>query len=108
LAALHKAEQPPPPPPAGTPASTELPGEVPPRIITREGFVRRAYNVQAPTDFELGDIKTGEAIDFLQPAANQNFKMYLGTRITVTGAEVMDRRWPRTPILKVQTVDLMP
>ncbi len=107
IAALHKAETPPPQPP-GAPPSTILPGEVPPRIVTREGFVHRAYNIQAPADFELHDIKSGEVIDFLQPQGNQNMKMYIGTRITVTGAEVMDSRWPRTPILQVQSVDLMP
>jgi uncharacterized protein YgiM (DUF1202 family) len=111
IAALRKAMEPPAPTvAAAAPATppTILPGEVPPRIVTREGFVHRAYNIQAPADYELHDIKTGDVIDFLQPQSGQNFKMYIGTRITVTGAEVMDTRWPRTPILQVQSVDLMP
>jgi hypothetical protein len=108
LAALHQAMQPPALTLAAATAPNVLPGEVPPRIVTREGFVHRAYNIQAPADYELHDIKTGDIIDYLQPQASQNFKMYLGTRITVTGAEVMDSHWPRTPILQIQAVDLMP
>jgi len=108
LAALHQAMQPPAPTVAAATASSVLPGEVPPRIVTREGFVHRAYNIQAPADYELHDIKTGDLIDYLQPQSTANFRIYVGTRIHVTGAESMDSRWPRTPILQVQTVDLMP
>ena len=78
------------------------------RIVTREGFVRRAYNIQAPTDFELHDIQNGTLIDYLQPKKGQNFKIFVGTHITVTGPEAMDSRWPRTPVLQVQSADLIP
>ncbi len=117
LAALRKAmEQPTPtvaavttPAVATAPSAPSAPAaDVPPRVVTREGFVHKAYNIQAPADYELHDIKTGEIMDYLQPAPQQNFKIYLGTRISVVGAEVMDPRWPRTPVLKVQTVDLLP
>jgi hypothetical protein len=47
-------------------------------------------------------------IEYLQPPASQNFKIYVGTRVSVTGPEVIDPRWPRTPVLQVQTADLMP
>jgi hypothetical protein len=94
------------PVPAPEPPATNEP--VTPRIITREGFVRRAYNIQAPTDFELRDIQSGSLIDYLQPKPGQNFKIFVGTRVTVTGPEGMDPRWKRTPVLEVQTVDLMP
>jgi hypothetical protein len=79
-----------------------------PRVVTREGFVRRAYNIQSPTDFELHDIQTGTLIDYLQPKAGQNFKIFIGTRVTVTGPEGMVAQWTRTPVLQVQSVDLMP
>jgi hypothetical protein len=79
-----------------------------PRIVTREGFVHKAYNIQSPADYELHDIKSGALIEYLQPQAQQNFKIYVGTRVTVTGPEVIDQRWPRTPVLQVQSVDLMP
>jgi hypothetical protein len=101
LEALHHAEAAPVPPPAATEPVT-------PRIVTREGFVRRAYNIQAPADFELHDIQSGTLIDYLLPKKGQNFKIFVGTHITVTGPEGVDPRWPRTPVLQVQTVDLIP
>jgi hypothetical protein len=117
LEALHRAtaaEAAAAPVPAPTPAPEAAPtpsasGEpLRPRVVTREGFVRRAYNIQAPTDFELHDVQSGKLIDYLQPKPGQNFKIFVGTRITVTGPEGMDPRWTRTPVLQVQSVDLMP
>jgi uncharacterized protein YgiM (DUF1202 family) len=118
LAALRHAIATEPPAPAPAPAPTPAPAPAPatpaavepavPRIVTREGFVHRAYNIQSPTDYELHDIKTGALIEYLQPQGQPNFKIYVGTRVTVTGPEAMDKRWPRTPVLKVQSVDLMP
>ncbi|HEV7927376.1 MAG TPA: SH3 domain-containing protein [Verrucomicrobiae bacterium] len=94
---------------AGTATSTSNSIEPPkPRVVTREGFVRRAYNIQAPADFELHDIQSGMIIDYLQPKPGQNFKVFLGTRVTVTGPEGLDVRWTRTPVLQVQSVDLLP
>jgi uncharacterized protein YgiM (DUF1202 family) len=117
LDALHRATPteaaagaaPAPTPAAGilpTPAMADEPAK--PRVVTREGFVRRAYNIQSPTDFELHDIQTGSLIEYLQPKPGQNFKIFLGTRVTVTGPEGMYPRWTRTPVLQVQSVDLMP
>jgi hypothetical protein len=97
-----------PPAPAATPAASAANEPLGPRIVTREGFVRRAYNIQSPTDFELHDIQSGKLIDYLQPKPGQNFKIFIGTRVTVTGPEGMDPRWTRTPVLQVQSVDLMP
>jgi uncharacterized protein YgiM (DUF1202 family) len=79
-----------------------------PRIVTREGFVRRTYNVQTPTIFELRDIQSGKLMDFLDPKTGVDFKIFVGTRVIVKGPEGVDARWPRTPVLTVQTVDLMP
>jgi len=109
LGALRQAEhQPEPSVAAATAAPAQPAASEPPRIVTREGFVHRAYNIQAPADYELRDVKTGGVIDFLQPPVNMNFKIYVGTRITVTGAEGLAPRWPRTPVLQVQSVDLIP
>ncbi len=51
--------------------------------------MHRAYNIQAPADYELHDIQSGALIDYLQPQPGQNFKIYVGTRVTVTGPEGM-------------------
>ncbi len=61
---------------AATPEPVAPSEPVTPRVVTREGFVRRAYNIQAPTDFELHDIQSGTLIDYLQPQAGQKFKIF--------------------------------
>jgi hypothetical protein len=104
-----------PPPTAQTETAQELTAlqqasvqPPPPRIVTREGFVHKSHNIQSPTDYELHDITSGAITEYLQPQGQQNFKIYVGTRVSVTGPEVIDQRWPRTPVLQVQTVELMP
>jgi uncharacterized protein YgiM (DUF1202 family) len=109
LEAVHRAtaaEAAPAPAPEPAPAAASEPPK--PRVVTREGFVRRAFNIQAPTDFELHDILSGTLIDYLKPEPGQNLKIFVGTRVTVTGPEAMDPRWTRTPVLRVQSVDLLP
>jgi uncharacterized protein YgiM (DUF1202 family) len=106
------------PPPTTTPAVAEVaPAPTPapsmpvddgkPRVVTREGFVRKALNIQAPTDYELMDVHTGAMTEYLQPT-NASFKSYTGYHVTVTGPEALDSRWPKTPVLQVQTVQLIP
>jgi hypothetical protein len=77
------------------------------RTVTREGYVRKTIDPNAPTDYQLKDIQTGEATEFLL-SLDIKFKTYLGGRVTVTGPEMMDPRWPQTPILQVQTISPMP
>jgi uncharacterized protein YgiM (DUF1202 family) len=123
LEALHKAnaaEGAPVPVGAQAPATTAAPEPgtnsaaaalstpAPPRIVTREGFVRRTYNIQSPTEYELRDIQSGRLTEYLEPKPGLNFKIFVGTRVSVTGPEGMDSRWPRTPVLQVQNVELMP
>jgi uncharacterized protein YgiM (DUF1202 family) len=108
-AALHRATAPAAPAPAAAATQPQPAKQETPRIVTREGFVHRAYNIQAPAGYELHDIKTGELIEYLQPAPGpKKFKIFVGTRVRITGAEFLDPSWPRTPVLRVQTVDLMP
>jgi len=92
---------------AATPESADI--DPKPRIVTREGTVRKALNIQAPADYELRDLNSGQLIEYLQPDAKEkNFKRFTGIRVSVTGPEWLDRRWPKTPILQIQTLDLMP
>jgi hypothetical protein len=109
LAASHQATAPAAPVPAPAASQPEPAKPEPPRIVTREGFVHRAYNIQAPAGYELHDIKTGELIEYLQPAPSEKkFNVFVGTRVRLTGAEFLDPSWPRTPVLHIETVDLMP
>jgi SH3-like domain-containing protein len=109
LAALHRAA--PAEPLVAAPTASQPDAGKPDtaRIVTREGFVHRALNIQAPTGYELHDIKTGILTEYLQPAPGQkSFKIFVGTRVRLTGSEFLDPDWPRTPVLHVETVDLMP
>jgi hypothetical protein len=106
---LAESHQPAPAPaPAPVAAQPEVASPATARIVTREGFVHRSYNIQTPEAFELHDIKTGELIEYLQPGPGKKFKAYVGTRVRIVGSESLDPRWPRTPILQIQTIDLMP
>jgi hypothetical protein len=107
LAALHQATAPETPTPAATAAPAPAEAATP-RTVTREGFVHKSYNVQSPTDFELHDIKSGALTEYLEPKDKQTFKIFVGTRVSVTGPESIDKRWPRTPVLQVESVDLLP
>jgi hypothetical protein len=35
-------------------------------------------------------------------------KKFKGKKVVVTGEELMDTRWPSTPVLEVQTLELAP
>jgi hypothetical protein len=96
---------------ANTPApapAPEVSNEPPPkRVVTREGLVKKARNIQSPTDYELHDARTGETIEYLMSAtANKTLKPYLGMRVLVTGPEMLDRRWKDTPIVEVENIEL--
>lgn len=110
-AALHKATPPEPlttsapPSPAAAPEAAASEG---PRVVTREGSVHKCFNIQGPADFELREIKTGDLTEYLQPPKDLKFKKFLGKRVRIVGAESLDPRWPRTPILQIQSVELMP
>ena len=92
---------------SATPDNTDT--ETKPRVITREGYVRKALNIQAPADYELHDVNSGDVIEYVQPdPKDKNFKKYVGTRVLISGTEWLDKRWPKRPILKVETVDLLP
>ncbi|MGZ4963862.1 MAG: SH3 domain-containing protein, partial [Limisphaerales bacterium] len=86
----------------------EVSNEPPPkRVVTREGTVKKARNIQSPTDYELHDARTGEAIEYLMSAtADKTLKPYLGMRVLVTGPEVLDARWKSTPIVEVENIEL--
>jgi uncharacterized protein YraI len=99
-----------PPPKEPAPAAVVSPPNprITERIISREGVLRRAYNIQAPADYELRNISTGEVIDFIQPQPKQDLKSYIGARVIVSGVEVLYYRWPKTPILELQSLDRVP
>lgn len=84
------------------------PAPVPPRrIVRREGIVRSTFSIQAPTYFELISPETRKTINYLHdPSQMFSLKDYKGRRIVVTGEEGIDKRWPNTPVIEVETLEL--
>lgn len=92
-----------PPPPA--PAPEEPP---PPRIVEREGLVGNSVSIQAPSHFELQSLDDGSIIDYLYTtSSNLSIAKYKGRTILVTGQEELDERWPNTPVLTIQKIQVV-
>ena len=80
----------------------------PPRIVTHEGVVRHVVSLVAPTDYELFDPQTDQNIDYLYTASpGLDLKLYDGRHIIVTGEEGLDERWSNTPVLNIQSIQVV-
>jgi hypothetical protein len=100
--------------PAVTNAMTETPPEPeveeppPPRIVQREGIVRGMTSIQAPSKFVLISPEDRRDIDYLYTSStNLDLRRYKGLRIIVTGEEGLDERWPNTPVLTIQKIQVV-
>lgn len=88
-----------------TPAATEASSR---RIVRREGLVRSTISIQAPTYYELLSPANRKTINYLHTAKlGLDLKDYRGRQIVVTGEEAIDPRWPRTPVIEVETLELI-
>jgi hypothetical protein len=89
-----------------TNAVTNLVVEVeaaPRRIVTREGVVRYTVHINAPSWYVLESLDTRKVINYLHPATtNLVLGQFRDKRVFVTGEEGLDRRWPNTPVLRIQ------
>lgn len=75
------------------------------RIVTREGIVVRAWNIQAPSDWALKEIYTGKIVNYLWSGQEKlPWEDLRGRTVLVTGEEAIDPRWQRTPVLNIQTL----
>ena len=63
--------------------------------------------MNTPSYFNLEDRYSGEKIAFLV-GNEQKFELwrYIGSRVILSGEEFLDDRWKRTPIIKIETLDL--
>lgn len=97
-----------PPPPAVAPPAAAPKEPLPKRVVRREGIVRVTVSIQAPTLYALENAETGALLDYLySPNATIKFKDLYGLRIVVTGEEYIDDRWPKTPVIKVETLQVV-
>jgi hypothetical protein len=88
-----------------TPSSSVDTNPPPPRIATHEGYVRSSVSPVAPAYYELYDLSSGNAIDYLYTTStNLDLEHYVGYRIIVTGPEGISARWDATPVLTVQKI----
>ena len=85
------------------------------RIITRDGIVRRARNIQAPTYHRLEDPRTGTTINYLHTGelkvslgvGPDALKSYEGRKIRVIGEEAVDTRWPGIPVIEIEELRVL-
>jgi uncharacterized protein YgiM (DUF1202 family) len=98
------------PTPATTTPSTEPPAEEEiKRVVSREGIVKRSVSIQAPTWFVLESPSTGKTVNYLfTPSAGVVLRDYFGQRVIVTGEEGLDERWPNTPVINVESIEVVP
>ena len=95
----------PPVAPATAPAAEEPP---PKRIVQREGIVRGTTSIQAPTHYALISPDTGKTINYLYTTSRfLDLSRYKGLRIIVTGEEGLDERWPNTPVITIQKIQVL-
>ncbi|MEN9572412.1 MAG: hypothetical protein RL514_267 [Verrucomicrobiota bacterium] len=80
-------------------------GPLPLRIVSREGIVARSWNIQTPSDWALQDPDSGRVINYLwATSTNIPWASLKGRTIIVTGEEALDVRWPKTPVLRIETL----
>jgi uncharacterized protein YgiM (DUF1202 family) len=77
----------------------------PPRIVMREGYVHGTLNIQAPSPYVLKTVDTGKTINYLYTTStNISLKQFKGKRVLVIGKEAIDKRWPNTPVLTIESI----
>ena len=77
----------------------------PPRVVSHEGFVRSSSSLVAPTAYELFDLDSGNAINYLySTSTNLDISRYYGFQVIVTGEEGISARWKDTPVLTIQKI----
>lgn len=76
------------------------------RVVLREGMLRGRTSIQAPSYFELRSLDNNRLINYVwSPSTNLVLKQFKGKKVLVTGEEILDERWPNTPVITVDTID---
>ena len=102
-----------------TQAAQPAPGQPPPtqpaapaqplnRVVAHEGVVGPVLSPVAPTKYMLYDPETYQTIDYLYTTApDLDLSRYVNMRIIVTGVEGIDQRWPSSPIIAIQSIQVV-
>ena len=79
-----------------------------PRVVSHEGVVRAVGSIAAPTKYELYDPATEVNINYLYTTSpNLDLSKYVNMRIIVTGEEGLDARWKDTPLINIQSIQVI-
>jgi uncharacterized protein YgiM (DUF1202 family) len=79
------------------------------RVITREGILKSAANIQAPSHFELRGLDNNRIINYVwSPDTNIVLKAFKGQKVLVTGEEALDERWAHIPVITVEEIKAAP
>ena len=98
------------PVPEAQPVATQPvePAVAPNRVVSHEGVVRSVGSPVAPTKFELYDLATGVNINYLYSTApDLDLSHYINMDVIVTGEESLDARWKDTPIIAIQSIQVI-
>jgi len=116
VAAMYLKQEAPAPAPAPTPVpepqtmatAPSEPTAPPVRIVSHEGVVRGVVSPVAPTKYELYDPATDVNINYLYTTSKTlDLSRYVGMRIIVTGEEGLDARWKDTPLINIQSIQVI-
>ena len=107
------------PPPTTVPAQPPVAQAAPPvqaapppqpvsRVVSHEGVVGPVMSPVAPTKYMLYDPDTYQTIDYLYSTApDLDLSKYVNMRIVVTGEEGLDARWKDTPLINIQSIQVI-
>ena len=78
------------------------------RIVSHEGIVGPVGSIVAPTAYKLYDPNTFETIDYLYSTSPKlDLSRYVDMRIIVTGVEGLDARWKNSPVIAIQSIQVV-
>jgi uncharacterized protein YgiM (DUF1202 family) len=92
------------------PAPLPAPSDEPPpkRVVQREGIVGGTVSIQAPSHYQLESLDDGRVMDYLYTTStNVVLKKYKGRTVLVSGEEELDERWPNTPVITIQKIQVV-
>ena len=105
---------------APTAAATPIPAPADPapgaekptrRVVAREGLITGTFfnSIQAPTFFGLRTLQDGRLMNYLHAGkVGLNLESFKGRKVLITGEEFIDKRWPRIPVLEIETIEPSP
>lgn len=95
-------------PPIPTPMPPVAEQPLPKRVVEREGLVGDTVSIQAPSHYELKSLENGRVMDYLYSSStNLSLLRYRGRTVLVSGEEELDERWPNTPVLTIQRIQVV-